>query len=246
VDELGLLRFLLGAGFLLYASVLDLRTRRVPNNVWIAFGFLASLLFLADWLVLHRLGWIHLLIVAGLILLSYTLWYLHLLAGGADAKALMAISILLPIPIDWRWADIPLPPWSSPLPGALTVLSNSVLLFALAPLALLLYNLGRGSVSMPAMFLGYTMDLEAAADSFVWIIDRLDETGAKRQVLFPSRTSDEEYDANIQRLRAAGIRRVWVTPKIPFMIPLLLGYVAAFLLGDVLFKVVTSMALRLR
>jgi preflagellin peptidase FlaK len=172
--------------------------------------------------------------------LSYGMWYVHLLAGGADAKAMMAIAILLPMPIAWDWADTQLPAWDSPLPGALTVLSNSVILFTLAPVVFFLRNLARGHVSTPAMLLGYKMPLERAADSraFVWIVDRIEPDGRRRQVLFPSRMSDEDYAANVQRLRDANVEKVWVTPKIPFMVPLFVGFVTAFLVGDVLLRAV--------
>jgi archaeal preflagellin peptidase FlaK len=245
VPSLDLLRLLLGSAFLFYASVLDLRTRRVPNPVWISFAGLASLLFVADFVVVRRIGWIHVAIALGIMALAYALWYFHLLAGGADAKAMMALGILLPMPIAWDWAAHELPAWTSPLPGALTVLSNSVLLFSLAPLLFLLRNVLRGHVHFPAMLLGYKLPLERAADnrSFVWIVDRMQEDGRRRQVLFPSRTSDEENQANIARLRQAGVATVWVTPKIPFMVPLFVGFVTAFLLGDLLFRAVQALVL---
>jgi len=31
------------------------------------------------------------------------------------------------------------------------------------------------------------------------------------------------------------ISKIWVTPKIPFMIPLLAGFICAFVLGDLLY-----------
>jgi len=121
-----------------------------------------------------------------------------------------------------------------------------LLLFALAPIALFAFNVVRGDIGMPAMFLGYRMELGAAQRSFVWIVDRVRDDGSLTQVLFPSRTTEDDYDANVRRLRAAGRTHVWVTPKIPFMLPLLLGFVTAFFLGDVLFTLVRTIVERVR
>lgn len=239
MSGLEVLRLLVGGGFLLYAAILDLRTRRVPNRVWIALGLLASLLFAFDWAAEGRFGWVTVLVAVGLAALAYLLWFFHLLAGGADAKALMALAVLVPRPIAWTLSDASLPAWPSPLPGAIVALANSVFLFALAPLGLVVVNLVRRDVRFPSMLLGYTLPLEAARRSFVWVVDHVDEAGNRRQVLFPSRTSEEDYLANLERLEREGAERVWVTPKIPFMVPLLLGFVAAFIVGDILFRIVS-------
>ncbi|HLE48181.1 MAG TPA: A24 family peptidase C-terminal domain-containing protein [Candidatus Thermoplasmatota archaeon] len=243
MESLDLLRLVIGSGFLFHAAVLDVRTRRVPNGVWVGLASCGGLLFVVDLAVTGRFDWVHVVIAAGVAALAYALWFFHLLAGGADAKALMALGVLLPARIEWDWVGRALPAWDSPMPGALVVLGNSLVLFSLAPLALLAYNLVRADLRFPTMFLGYTMPRERAAAEFVWIVDRVDASGRRRQALFPSRTSDEDYVANLDRLRAAGVERVWVTPKIPFMLPLLFGFIAAFLLGDILFHLVARIVL---
>ena len=42
---------------------------------------------------------------------------------------------------------------------------------------------------------------------------------------------DDEFD----EFQKHGINEIWVTPKIPFMIPLLGGFICTFILGDILF-----------
>jgi prepilin signal peptidase PulO-like enzyme (type II secretory pathway) len=37
-----------------------------------------------------------------------------------------------------------------------------------------------------------------------------------------------------------GIKDIWVTPKIPFMIPLLAGFLTSFFLGDILSAIIFS------
>ena len=48
MEPLDLSRFFLGAAMLCYASWTDLTTRRVPNEVWLYSGSLASLLLIYD------------------------------------------------------------------------------------------------------------------------------------------------------------------------------------------------------
>jgi archaeal preflagellin peptidase FlaK len=240
LSSLDVLRLVIGTGFLAYASILDLRTRRVPNNVWLALGSLAVLLFVYDWFADGRFTWFTAGVALLGIALMYGLWYVHILAGGADAKALMAISILMPHRTEWDLLGATFPLWPSPMPGVIVVLANSVLAFAIAPLLLFVFNLARGDVRLPTMLLGYRMQLARARDSFVWIVDHVDAEGKRKQLLFPSAMSDEEYEANLQRLEGIGEKRVWVTPKIPFMVPLLFGFVGTFFVGDILFRLVTA------
>ena len=42
---------------------------------------------------------------------------------------------------------------------------------------------------------------------------------------------DEEFDV----FEKHGVNEIWVTPKIPFMIPLLLGFIFLFVFGDILY-----------
>lgn len=238
MNGLDLLRLLLGAGFLANAALRDLRTRRVPNGLWIVLGTCAALLFLVDFVVTRRLGWLDVLVALLVVGAAYALWYVHVIPGGADAKALMVLAILLPDPIRFEWDGAAYPLWASPLPGAVTTWANAAFTMALLPLGFLLYNLLRGDASWPAMLLGTKMRLDHAERRFVWIVDWRDPDGRERQVLFPSRRSEEEQRANIERLRLAGHHRVWVTPKFPFMLNLLAGFLAAFTVGDILYKLV--------
>jgi prepilin signal peptidase PulO-like enzyme (type II secretory pathway) len=42
--------------------------------------------------------------------------------------------------------------------------------------------------------------------------------------------AEEEFEA----FEKKGMKQIWVTPKIPFMIPLLAGFICSFVLGDLL------------
>jgi prepilin signal peptidase PulO-like enzyme (type II secretory pathway) len=52
----------------------------------------------------------------------------------------------------------------------------------------------------------------------------------------------KEFDADeeLKAFENLGITEIWVTPKIPFMIPLLVGFVFAFFPGDLLMQLVRT------
>lgn len=52
----------------------------------------------------------------------------------------------------------------------------------------------------------------------------------------PTRAGD--YALNLARLKALGIDEVWVTPKVPFMVPLFLGFLTAWIVGDLILSAV--------
>jgi len=63
-------------------------------------------------------------------------------------------------------------------------------------------------------------------------MDKVSARGDNDLVRFPKRGGNPTEA--IARLRAAGIDRAWVTPQIPFMVPLSGGFLLAFFVGNVL------------
>ncbi|MFA5862167.1 MAG: A24 family peptidase C-terminal domain-containing protein [Candidatus Thermoplasmatota archaeon] len=171
-------------------------------------------------------------IFAGVI---YAFWYFGLIAGGADAKALMALAVLLPFPI--TLAD-GVPRFASVLPSAFTVLGNTLLFFLVIPLGMLVWNVAHGDVRFPHAFLGLKREARQAGAGHAWPMEVVDAEGKRSTRLFASRMSASEADEAIERIQALGNERVWVSPKIPFLVPMLLGFLAAFTLGDVMFALV--------
>jgi prepilin signal peptidase PulO-like enzyme (type II secretory pathway) len=47
-----------------------------------------------------------------------------------------------------------------------------------------------------------------------------------------------DIDEELAEFEKQGITEIWVTPKIPFMIPLLIGFLVSFFLGDLLLQLV--------
>jgi prepilin signal peptidase PulO-like enzyme (type II secretory pathway) len=46
---------------------------------------------------------------------------------------------------------------------------------------------------------------------------------------------DVDPGGQVRHMRRAGWKRVWVTPKIPFIIPIFFGTLAAALVGNIFF-----------
>lgn len=167
----------------------------------------------------------------------YALYWLGLIAGGADARALMSIAVLAPFPVLLIEG---VPPLASPLPGAMAVLGDTLLVALVFPLAFFAWNLTHGALRFPHMLLGLRRAGRDVRRGHVWPMETVDEAGKRKSRFFASRMSAEEVDATFERLQALGDTPVWVTPKVPLMIPILVGFVMAFLLGDALTWLVTS------
>jgi preflagellin peptidase FlaK len=127
-----------------------------------------------------------------------------------------------------------MPPLASPVPGAFAVLSNSLLLFLVIPLAFLVWNVAHGHLRFPHLALGVKRRAADVQRGHAWPMEIVDEEGKRTTRLFASRMSPQEIEEAFARVQSLGDEKVWVSPKIPFMIPLLGGFVLAFLVGDVL------------
>jgi len=162
-----------------WAAIRDIRTRRVPNNVWVVLGGLGILLLLFDltnWYPFATFRTRLHLIQTGVSLffvapLGYVFWRLGGF-GGADAKALMALAVLFPTYPTYfppqSLVALGLPPVLPYQPTAigvfsLTVLTDTVLLGLAYPFALAVRNAAVGRVGK-AMFLGRVVSVPDLSD----------------------------------------------------------------------------------
>jgi prepilin signal peptidase PulO-like enzyme (type II secretory pathway) len=56
--------------------------------------------------------------------------------------------------------------------------------------------------------------------------------GERKFVYFPK--EDEEENAILDALQQAGVEKIWVTPKIPFLIPITISIVFSAVVGNVI------------
>ncbi len=69
-----------------------------------------------------------------------------------------------------------------------------------------------------------------ALPPFVWLLQDVEEGRVHYDVL----PRKEPGEVDLEGLRNLGIERVWVTPQLPFLLPLTLGFVITFLMGNLL------------
>jgi preflagellin peptidase FlaK len=224
VDEAAAgIRFLLGFAMLAGAVPSDLRSRRVPNSWWLPFVAMAAVLTAADvadpgrdrTLLALRYG--AAAVVAGLM---YAFWRLRLF-GGADAKALMVLAFLAPWPS----------PSATSVQPALDALANGSFLMLAIPLLNAVVNLTRGQVAFPALLLGHPVPLEKARAAHVWPMQVVRPDG-RLGWRFWQRAALDSLDAQYDALAKAGVTRVWVTAKVPFLVPLALGLAVSWKWGN--------------
>jgi len=237
---------------LVYASARDIHERRVPFRTWYPMlaigipliGWFYGTLLLSD---LWNLLLVYLVLVAVFSILFYSFAYLHLF-GGADAYALIFLSVLVPaFPID--------PVFGIPPLGffPFTVLVNALILNLVTPLGIFVYNVIKGNHGpITNMFLGFPVEGNNIANSFGYVMEDIrDEDGriTRRFLSFSEalkgmmkgsgrvytldlRRKPEEYREELSLYSRAG--RVWISYGVPFIVPLTAGMVVALFLGDIL------------
>jgi preflagellin peptidase FlaK len=178
------------------------------------------------------------LIIPAMFLLVYALYFTNVIHGGADAKALMSIALVLP----W-YPTLPGLPLIATPAGIADIVDISfpfmmlaLMMGSLSVMFLPLYNLAsnakNGDFVLPMALFGRRVKVADAEKALVWPMERLVD-GRMQRALFPKRGRNltKEYEA----LKSAGIQDVWVTHKIPFIIPITVGLVLAAVVGNVVY-----------
>jgi archaeal preflagellin peptidase FlaK len=237
MDELlyiDIARFIVGFSILIYASYTDIKTRRAPNILWWIMGGIGTILLLIQFFSPQGFGnqSMYLIFIPIMIGMVYLFFQLRLIFGGADAKALMALAILVPFsPLIYSY-----PLYKSVMPFSWVIFSNAIILFLAIPISLFVYNLTKRQVTFPHCFIGYKISITEAKEKFVWPIEKIID-GKRKLVKMPKTFDIGEELTEFEKL---GIKEIWVTPKVPFMIPLFAGFIASFLIGDILFIIMQT------
>jgi preflagellin peptidase FlaK len=227
LEILDIFRFFSGILILSYASYTDIKTRQAPNILWLIMGFIAVILLIVQYLTVGYENPYYLIFIPIMIGLVYLLFQLRIIFGGADAKALMALSIL--VPLEPLIIDFPISKGAF-WPFSWTIFQNSLIMFLFIPLTLFIINILKRDFKFPNAFLGYKIDLKTARKKFVWPLEKIVDGKLKFSYMPKEFDAKKEYD----KFEKEGIKDIWVTPKVPFMIPLLIGYIISFILGDIL------------
>jgi archaeal preflagellin peptidase FlaK len=231
------LNFLTAGVMLLFTSYLDLKSREVPDKVWVIFGALGVILQVYE-VATGQTVLVQLLIGVGLGALVGMGLYFFGFYGGADGKALIILGVLVPrfLPRVGLYTIAPL-----------MILTNGVLVSILLPVGLLLYNSSQIARKKPifagfqeplyrkilASFLGYKQLGKPREFQFSMEKDIASEggSGAVRKFDFSLMRDDFETKSG-----------TWVTPGIPLLVFFTVGYFLLLLYGDLVIGLVQFFA----
>lgn len=224
-----MLKLLFAVALLGYASWQDLKTREIEEKVWLVMGIVGVATTAYDASVAND---VHifanmLLVASGATILMVLLYRLGLF-GFADVEALVALSTLFP----FRQGMI--------VPFPLSVFNNAVLITAFLPMVIFIRNLTRRPdfsgvhdrmyKKIMLLFLGYKIPLTSLDENIFPLI-----WGGKVRLFVPLEYDFSDY---LKKAEEEGLREVWVTPGIPFILSITLGFFLAYFWGDAILKLV--------
>lgn len=168
-------------------------------------------------------------------------WRLRLLHGGADAKALMWVSLVFP-----TWSSVPVIGTGEAavvsLPVAFSLLIWGGLAFLLIPFVMLAINLKRGDLrklgDLKLAWHASMMPLAEVPKKHVWLLsDTIDHPSGEQMLVHSTRAprktpSAEELAQHVGRLTEFGADKVWVSHKMPLLVFLFPAVLPLVLVGD--------------
>ncbi len=246
-----------------YSCVTDWKIRRAPNRLWYIMGSIGLVLglyelYLSDFNSYLLFHWAFGIVFVFVIMyfLYYFFGYFGMTGiGGADAKALIAIAIMFTqypqINIGGTW--LPIMDVTRSFIFGFAVFGNALVLNLVVPIAIFIYNLFKVPLSELkanplGSFTGYRSRVEGLKNKHVRLMQRYSEENGRltvKRTFGGSELDDVTYD-NLLKWQSEGKvgDRVWVTPKIPFLIPILLGFLVAIIYGDILTQLVSFFLFR--
>ncbi len=263
VNAIDIVRILICIAILGYSCVTDWKIRRASNNLWYLMGALglilgliefASLGYDTSFLVSWTIGFVFMFV------LMYGLYYFFQWIGmagigGADAKALIALALMFPY-----YPQVYVPGFVLPVSDishsfifSFSVFGNALVLNFIVPVVILIMNLlrvpfGELLADPLASFTGYKMKVDNLKNKHVRLMHSYKPEGnqvVSKRVFGGGEIDDKTYK-NLMKWKSEGKipEKVWITPKIPFLIPITLGLIVAVVYGDILMQIVGFFLLR--
>jgi archaeal preflagellin peptidase FlaK len=192
------------------------------------------------------MGFLFLGMMALFCLMFYLFGILQLF-GGADAWALMFVTLVVPLFPFEPLAGYPAVPFFP-----FTVLVNAVIFNLIAPASLFFMNLiKRNKAPWPYLFLGYPVSGATIGTSFGFVMEEIAErdgvlvrrflklreslgsmvTGRPRIYTKDLRTNPEKFSNEIRLYKKAGM--VWISYGVPFIVPITAGLLFGLFIGDI-------------
>ncbi len=225
-----LIRLFVASTMLIYSSFLDIIQREVPNKVWAFFGPVAIAILLSQLFLSpppsYKL-WLMMIDMVLMIAFSVGGFYFGLY-GGADAKAFMVLAVLQP---SWPYYTLnPLPQ----VPFLLDVLINGALISLANLLFFLILNAARGDLEFPYCLFGLRRSVESVKGKFFWPMYRIKDGELVRSLRPPM--EEEEEKKVWEEIERRGIKEIWATPQLPFLVYVTIGYYITAIYGDLILK----------
>ncbi len=243
---------------LIYASILDVRDRRVPFRTWypmLAIAFPCTVWYYVSFTQADPGMAVRLLAVSGIFASCFYLFGALGLVGGADAWALIFITLLIP--------TFPYPPLLDGGPGffPFPVLVHAEVAALLTPLWILVMNRRHGVHGpLTARLRGFPVTADEITDgrAFGFVMEDLSLVDGEVRRRFYSpveslramvrgtrlytrelRASPKEFAREIGMIRRAS--PVWISYGVPFIVPLTIGFLATLVVGDTVFSLLSML-----
>ena len=166
-----------------------------------------------------------------LMILMYIWFYFGPTIGGADVKAIMAISLITPFSFSFTGESLAAFDTRG-FPYPFVIFMNSLLLYLLIPFSLAFYNIVKGNLESPffQIFFGTKMELSKARESFVW---PMQQAIGEKVIMVAFVKHKLDSDKEWEKLENMGIKNPWITFKVPYIIPLALSFIITAFFGDI-------------
>ena len=240
--------------FLGVGALFDLKSREVPDKVWLLFGPIGLALTVFRTYIERSLFPLTAVSIGASILIAFGLVFFGL-AGGADAKAMICLGLTLPLPPTIATTILGFVHPFYPIVILLTgyVCSFSVAIWILGRNAL---SIARGESSMfrglenesmwkkaLALFTGSPTSIARLKSTYyLYPMEEIveDNKGTHRSLQLYSKVDvnrDQAVSEFLQSLRKVGSPEiVWVTPGLPLLVFIFFSVIITLVLGDPIFS----------
>jgi len=237
MDALTILKIAIGTVVLFHASYLDIKKREIEEWHWVfltVVGFIHAIYLSISFESFRPILFtgVVFLLMFGLALL---LFYLGLFGGG-DGKILMGLGALLPSLSGKEYAFGLFP---------VSVFDNALIMSILLPIGILSYNIIKKDSpkeyesgkfkKILAMMVGYRLETAKLSDKFYPLEEFKD---GKRSIRLFIGDLDFDVAEYKEELTKKGIKNLWATPGLPFVVPITIGYLLAVFFGDIMLRIV--------
>lgn len=205
---------------LMYGSYKDVKTREIPDTPWMAMGAAGVVLRMVD----HQ--WKMMALSFGVALLLGFILAVSGLFGGADVKAFLALSVLIPI-----YPGVVLPVF------VVSVFNNLVIIRIGEIFSVLGYNAAKGNrylgeIPLWKKILLYMTGIPRSIEALDYRFLPLQDTDGTLHLMPDIDTDIEQFKAECK------LKEVWVTYGSPMIVYLTASCVIAFVNGDIILHLI--------